>query len=89
MAFWDKTSKCVVLSVVVLCPHQQGCPRAAYHVSVTPEEQCQGQYVTAPQGSVFVSLHAMDRTAAAADRVSLFGMCVFICRLKRNVKVLC
>lgn len=45
---------------------------AVYHVSVTPEVQWRGQYVTAPQGSVFVSLHAMDRTAAAADRVSKF-----------------
>lgn len=42
-----------------------------HHVSVTPEGQCQGQYVTAPQGSVFVSRHAMGRTAVAADPVSL------------------
>lgn len=40
-------------------------------VSVTPEGQCPGQYVTAPRASVFVSLHAMDRTAANADLVSL------------------
>ncbi|KAM7406312.1 hypothetical protein PAMP_000697 [Pampus punctatissimus] len=45
------------------------CPRAAYHVSVTPEEQWQGQSVTALQGSVFVYQLAMERTAVAVDPV--------------------
>lgn len=43
---------------------------AVYPVCVTLKEQSAGQSATVPQVNVFVSQHAMERTAVAADLVS-------------------
>lgn len=54
-----------------LVSHQRKDSGAVSHVYVTPGGQCQGQYVTPPQGSVFASQHITDKTAAAADLVGV------------------